>query len=66
MTKDNLKSLNLVELQAFVEELGEKKYRAAQLYSWLYAKALQSFDEMNDISFETCVPRMRDMSFDRQ
>jgi 23S rRNA (adenine2503-C2)-methyltransferase len=50
MTKKNLKGLNLNELQAFVEELGEKKYRAVQLYSWLYAKAAQSFDEMTDIS----------------
>ncbi len=50
MTKRNLKGLNISELQAFVEELGEKKYRAAQLYSWLYAKAAQSFDEMTDIS----------------
>ena len=40
------------ELQAFVECLGEKKYRAAQLFSWLYAKGAQSFDEMTDISRE--------------
>jgi len=52
MTKKNLKGLDLAGLQAFVEELGEKKYRAAQLYSWLYAKAAQSFDEMTDISKE--------------
>jgi 23S rRNA (adenine2503-C2)-methyltransferase len=52
MTKKNLKGLTLAELQAFVEELGEKKYRAAQLYGWLYAKSAQSFDEMTDISKE--------------
>jgi 23S rRNA (adenine2503-C2)-methyltransferase len=52
MTKKNLKGLDLASLQVFVEELGEKKYRAAQLYSWLYAKAAQSFDEMTDISKE--------------
>jgi 23S rRNA (adenine2503-C2)-methyltransferase len=52
MTKKNLKGFNLTELQAFVEELGEKKYRAAQLYGWLYAKAVQSFGEMTDISKE--------------
>jgi 23S rRNA (adenine2503-C2)-methyltransferase len=50
MIKKNLKGLDLAELQAFVEELGEKKYRAIQLYSWLYAKAAQRFDEMSDIS----------------
>jgi 23S rRNA (adenine2503-C2)-methyltransferase len=52
MTKKNLKGMDLAELQAFVEELGEKKYRAAQLYGWLYAKAAQSFDEMTNISKE--------------
>jgi 23S rRNA (adenine2503-C2)-methyltransferase len=52
MTKKNLKGFNLTELQKFVEDLGEKKYRAVQLYSWLYAKASQSFDEMTDISKE--------------
>ncbi len=52
MIKKNIKGLNLAELQAFVNELGEKKYRAAQLYSWIYAKAAQSFDEMTDISKE--------------
>lgn len=46
----NLKGLSFKELQEFVESLGEKKYRAAQLYSWMYAKSAQSFDEMTDVS----------------
>lgn len=46
----NLKGLNLPEIRKFVEDLGEKKYRAAQLYGWLYAKSARSFDEMTDIS----------------
>jgi 23S rRNA (adenine2503-C2)-methyltransferase len=46
----NLKGLSLKELQEFVETLGEKKYRAAQLYSWMYAKSAQSFEEMTDVS----------------
>lgn len=50
MAKMNLKGLNLSELQSFVESLGEKKYRASQLFSWLYAKGAQTFDEMTDIS----------------
>lgn len=50
MNKQNLKGLNLSELQTFVESLGEKRYRAAQLFSWMYAKGAQSFDEMTDIS----------------
>ncbi|MBI3787608.1 MAG: 23S rRNA (adenine(2503)-C(2))-methyltransferase RlmN, partial [Ignavibacteriales bacterium] len=50
MDKQNLKGLNLSELQTFVESLGEKRYRATQLFSWMYAKGAQSFDEMTDIS----------------
>lgn len=48
--KQNLKGLTLSELQDFAESLGEKKYRGAQIYSWVYAKAVQSFDEMTDVS----------------
>ncbi|MCI0708210.1 MAG: 23S rRNA (adenine(2503)-C(2))-methyltransferase RlmN [Ignavibacteriae bacterium] len=48
--KRNLKGLTVPELQEFVESLGEKKYRARQMFSWLYGKRAQSFDEMTDIS----------------
>lgn len=50
MNKRNLKGQTLQELQAFVESLGEKKYRARQIFIWLYAKRAQSFEEMTDIS----------------
>ena len=50
--KVKLKGMTHLELQAFVESLGEKKYRAAQLFSWMYAKGAQTFDEMTDISRE--------------
>ncbi|HEX9829109.1 MAG TPA: 23S rRNA (adenine(2503)-C(2))-methyltransferase RlmN [Bacteroidota bacterium] len=48
----NLKGLNVAELQEFVESLGEKKYRAQQVFTWLYGKRAQTFDEMTDISKE--------------
>jgi 23S rRNA (adenine2503-C2)-methyltransferase len=50
--KPVLKGMSLEELQEFVESLGEKKYRAAQLFSWMYARGAQSFDEMTDVSRE--------------
>jgi 23S rRNA (adenine2503-C2)-methyltransferase len=50
--KRHLKGLDMPELLEFVESLGEKKYRAGQLFSWLYAKGAQSFEEMTDISKE--------------
>ena len=44
--------MNEDELETFVHSVGEKKYRAAQLYAWLYAKHADTFDEMSNISKE--------------
>ena len=52
MKKQNLKGMSLSELQSFVETLGEKKFRGAQLYSWMYVKSAQSFYEMTNVSKE--------------
>ena len=45
----NLKDLTIEELRRFVEELGEKPFRAKQIYTWLY-RGVTSFDEMTDLS----------------
>lgn len=37
------------ELVNFVEKLGEKKFRAGQLFSWIYSKSAADFDTMSDI-----------------
>lgn len=52
MKTQTIKGLSLKELQEFVESLGEKRYRGSQLFSWVYAKGAQSFDEMTDLSKE--------------
>ena len=46
MLKDNIKNYNLEELQKIIENLGEKKYRAEQIFSWIYKENVTSFDEM--------------------
>lgn len=48
--KTDIKSLNLKELTAFVESLGEKSFRAKQIYQWLHVKQVASFEEMTNIS----------------
>ncbi len=52
MTRErtNLKGLTLPELCDFVKSLDEQRYRATQLFSWLYDKRAQSFDEMSNLS----------------
>lgn len=38
MQKVDLKSMTFAELQQFVEDLGEKKFRTTQLYQWNASK----------------------------
>ena len=48
--KTDIKSLNLAELIEFVESLGEKAFRAKQIYQWLHVKQVAEFEEMTNIS----------------
>lgn len=48
--KTDIKSLNLKELTVFMEGLGEKAFRAKQIYQWLHVKHVESFEEMTNIS----------------
>ncbi len=41
--------LTLEELQAWIEEKGEKTYRAKQIWQWLYVQHVGSFSEMRNI-----------------
>ena len=45
----DLKDFEYEELENFIVELGEKKFRAAQIYKWLHL-GVTSYDEMTDIS----------------
>jgi len=45
----NLKDLTFEELKTLLSDLGEKPFRAGQIFSWLH-KGVTSFDEMTDIS----------------
>lgn len=48
----NLYGLPLEKLEQLMLEEGQKKYRATQLYIWLYEKKATSFDKMSDISLK--------------
>ncbi|NLY70986.1 MAG: 23S rRNA (adenine(2503)-C(2))-methyltransferase RlmN [Clostridiales bacterium] len=43
--------MSLEELEIFIESIGEKKYRAKQVFSWLY-KGIYNFNDMSDLSKE--------------
>ena len=46
----NLYDLEIKKLEELMLKEGQKKYRATQLFIWLYDKKVTSFDEMSDIS----------------
>jgi len=48
--KTDIKSMNLEELKSYMESIGEKPFRAKQLYQWMHEKQAASFDEMTNLS----------------
>ena len=50
--KKNIRQLTAEELDTFFESLGEKKFRAKQVYEWLWLKQAHSFEAMTNLSKE--------------
>ena len=50
MKKKDILSLTFEELQSEIEALGEKKFRASQIYKWLHCDTVKDFDEMTNLS----------------
>lgn len=48
--KTNIRALSLPELSEQLAGFGEKKFRAKQVYEWLWQKNAHSFDEMTNLS----------------
>ena len=46
----NIKDYDLEELKKEFINMGEKPYRAEQVFKWLYETDVTSFDEMTNIS----------------
>ena len=50
--KENIKNYNLTDLKVILEDLGEKPYRAEQIFKWIFVENVTSFDEMTNLSKE--------------
>ena len=46
MNKIDIKNLSFDELEKELTKIGEKPYRAAQIFKWLYKTGVEEFDEM--------------------
>lgn len=45
----DIKSMDEAQLEAYFEQLGEKKFRASQVYQWLHQKLVTDFEQMTNL-----------------
>lgn len=50
MSKTDILSLTKEELTQRILEMGEKKFRAGQIYDWLHVKRVKDFSQMSNVS----------------
>ena len=46
----NIKDYHLDALKEEIKQMGEKPYRAEQIFQWLYVEKVKSFDDMTNLS----------------
>lgn len=61
--KRNIRHLNAKDIESYFLSIGEKKFRAKQLYDWLWIKPVQAFDSMSNISKELREKLKQDFNF---
>ncbi len=47
--KENIRDLNVSQIGEFLISVGEKKFRAGQIYEWLWKKGVTDFGQMTNI-----------------
>lgn len=50
--KKNIKNYNLENLKEELKNLGEKPFRAEQIFKWLYQDKAITFDDMTNLSLD--------------
>lgn len=56
-------SITRKKLEEYFINIGEKKFKATQVFEWIYRKGVRSFDDMSNISKETIDKLKEDFSF---
>src|SRR5699024_1660784 len=51
--KQSIYNLTLPQLEQFVVEHGEQRFRASQVWEWLYRKRINAFTEMHNVNKST-------------
>ena len=57
----DIKSMNMEELKELMTQIGEKPFRAKQIYGWLHEHLVTSYDEMANIP-KSLKEKLKDMN----
>ncbi|MBS1668142.1 MAG: 23S rRNA (adenine(2503)-C(2))-methyltransferase RlmN [Bacteroidetes bacterium] len=60
--KKNIRHLSLADIEAYFEQIDEKKFRVKQVWEWLWQKHAHSFDAMTNLSKELRAKLSEDFS----
>ncbi|MFD2680356.1 23S rRNA (adenine(2503)-C(2))-methyltransferase RlmN [Bacillus seohaeanensis] len=62
MEKKSIYGLTLDQLTSWLVENGQKKFRAAQIWDWLYKKRVTDFSQMKNLN-ESCIELLKENYF---
>ena len=61
----NIYGITFEELEKYFIEKDGKKFKATQVFDWVYKKRISNFDDMRNVSKETINTMKSDFYFDR-
>lgn len=59
----NIRTLSLTDLEQYIGEIGDSKFRAKQIHNWIWLHQAQSIDEMTNLSKELRHKLKQDFTF---
>lgn len=61
----NIYDITLKELENYFESINDKKFKATQVFDWVYKKRITNFDDMRNVSKDTIKLMKENFRFDR-
>ena len=61
----NIYDYSIEDLEKYFESIGEKKFKATQVFEWLYKKRVTSFDDMTNIKKDVITKLKADFSINQ-
>jgi len=62
---ESIYNKSFIDLEQYFESLGEKKYKASQVYEWIYGKRVESFDEFTNVKKDIVAKLKEDFTINR-